>query len=417
MKIRMSRFAAGGMLLLAATFISPLSPATASPESPAPPSVSAPDDKQLISAQVPLLMKAPAAECPVPAEGESAVCVTPSKNTQTQGKKSSQVPTLMAIQPVPEWCRQAGVMAPNQYMASRFEACGNWEYTLRVTQTQNGVTTVTGVMEFTVTGFHYGSQNLPTVAHQITIIPNSITGKAVGTTAIGTASCSTNCTNGTTSFGTQVLQTGQPASGEFFYNSTATAAGAVGATGSTWNLTLKAPDSAAANTLSSVSAAVRCDTAVPGISSTGCVIPGITPYINYDGATWGGFGAHVKAAQLSGLPGALGGVPLHRLTDTALRDANRAKACPASLPRPAGYSCDEYPFASTLEGAYTGGGTARTLPWCQVALQGTPSTGPAGYSVCMIDANTNSAAGSVLNSALFVPKRVINGDAFNVHIS
>lgn len=413
----MVSLAASSLLLLAATFISPASPATAMTENPTPPGVSAPDEKQLIGVQEPFLMKAPTAACLPPAEGESAVCITPTKNPPTHPKKSPQVPTLMTVQPVPEWCRQAGVMAPNQYMASRFEACGNWEYTLRVTQTQNGVTTVTGVMEFTVTGFHYGSQNLPTVAHQITIIPSSMTGTAVGTTAVGTASCSTNCTNGTTSFGTQVLQTGQAASGEFFYNTTATAAGSVGATGSTWNLTLKAPTSSAASTLTSVSAAVRCDTAVPGISSTGCVVPGITPYINYDGATWGGFGAHVKAAQLSGLPGALGGLPLHRLTDTALRDANRAKACPTSLPRPAGYSCDEYPFASTIEGAYTGGGTARTLPWCQVALQGTPSTGPTGYSVCMIDANTNSAAGSVLNSALFVPKRVINGDAFNVHIS
>lgn len=40
-----------------------------------------------------------------------------------------------------------------------------------------------------------------------------------------------------------------------------------------------------------------------------------------------------------------------------------------------------------------------------------------GYSVCMIDANASSAAGRGLNSALFVPKRVINRDASNVHIS
>lgn len=61
---------------------------------------------------------------------------------------------------------------------------------------------------------------------------------------------------------------------------------------------------------------------------------------------------HIQAAQDSGLPNVL-----TRVTDPNISDANRATACPSSYPRPDGFSCDEYPFASTYQGAiFTGGG-------------------------------------------------------------
>ena len=89
---------------------------------------------------------------------------------------------------------------------------------------------------------------------------------------------------------------------------------------------------------------------------------------------------------------------------------------PASLVRPPGKSCDEYPFASTYEGAALSGGGPRTQSWCQVPLSGPPSTGPAGYSVCTINAAENSQAGSLLNSVLYSPYRVIDGDAFHINV-
>ncbi|WP_221354336.1 NucA/NucB deoxyribonuclease domain-containing protein [Streptomyces beigongshangae] len=42
---------------------------------------------------------------------------------------------------------------------------------------------------------------------------------------------------------------------------------------------------------------------------------------------------------------------LTRLTDKAKIRQNRNTACPSSLERPAGKQCDEYPFASTWQGA------------------------------------------------------------------
>lgn len=109
-------------------------------------------------------------------------------------------------------------------------------------------------------------------------------------------------------------------------------------------------------------------------------------------------------------------MPLHRLTDTKKKDANRNAACKGRA-KVTGHDCDEYPFASTYEGAATGGGTARTQDWCQITLTDPPSTGASGYSVCMINSAENQQAGSLMNSKLFVPSRVLDGDAFFVEIT
>jgi hypothetical protein len=142
-----------------------------------------------------------------------------------------------------------------------------------------------------------------------------------------------------------------------------------------------------------------------------------TPTMEY--WRWGEYSElarHIQEAQWSGLPGAPGGSPLTRLTDGGLQELNRTFACPGHYPRPPGRSCDEYPFASTWQGAYTSGSSAhaRTQSWCQVDEPVT--TGPYGWSVCMIDDWQNSAGGGALGN-WFVANRVISGDPFYVHIS
>lgn len=406
--------------LFAASFVAGPSPAIAENSSESKSkeqgqTATAPAAVELVSSTVPQQLAAlEQSTCAVPAEGETVICITPTKKSPDPKKEKSGTLTPMTVQPIPLWCAEAGVLDQGQYRASRYQACGSWGYRMNVVKVVNGTQTITGVMDFTVTGFHYGAQDIPTVAHQITVIPSSMTGDAVGTTATATAGCWTNCIDGSADFGTQVLTTGNGSSGEFFYSTTATSQGAVGPTGSNWNLTFKAPSATNTIQLGSYSLNVRCDTAVPGVSTTGCVIPALTPFIQYQG--FSEFGAHVTFAQQSGLPGALFDAPLHRLTDDVLRTKNRTTACPGSYFRPPGKSCDEYPFASTHEGAFTGGGQARTWPWCLVVLTNVPSTGATGYSVCMIDEAENSYAGSLLNSVLYVPMRVIEADAFYVDI-
>jgi hypothetical protein len=105
-------------------------------------------------------------------------------------------------------------------------------------------------------------------------------------------------------------------------------------------------------------AQVRCDS-VQGIGlgrRGGCVHPDYTPTYTLDTKDWrvDEVAWHIKWAQ-DNLKTAWGvqdsGPPLRRLTDSDLIDDNREAACPRSRPRPPGQTCDEYPFASTYQGA------------------------------------------------------------------
>jgi hypothetical protein len=94
----------------------------------------------------------------------------------------------------------------------------------------------------------------------------------------------------------------------------------------------------------------RCDAVMIGVSP-GCVVPGVTPILG-SMATLPNIAANIAAVQAAG-PHHYGRKadesPLRR--NTALEAANRAVACPDSLTRPTGQSCDEYPFARTDQGA------------------------------------------------------------------
>ena len=131
---------------------------------------------------------------------------------------------------------------------------------------------------------------------------------------------------------------------------------------------------------------------------------------------------HILDAQNSGLPGGrFSSAPLTRLVNGSLQDTNNRKACHASdvtyVRITDVLSCDEYPFQSTYEGAFTGGGDPRTYPYCGIVLPQASSTGLNGYSICMISAPDNEKGGSALQRGTYVPSRVINGDAFWVTIT
>lgn len=122
---------------------------------------------------------------------------------------------------------------------------------------------------------------------------------------------------------------------------------------------------------------------------------------------------HVYKAQLSGLPGRLGtGTYLKKLSNATKVAANGTKACPSSLVRPTGYSCDEYPFRSTYQGASTSGATlARSFPGCR--MPDPQRTGSTGWSRCFIPTTQNSSAGGLL-SAFYSNERMLDGDLYQV---
>lgn len=181
--------------------------------------------------------------------------------------------------------------------------------------------------------------------------------------------------------------------------------------------------------------AVRCDNARPGLPGVGCVIKNFTPVMVYDlTGRYPTLARHLRDAQGSGLPGAYPrGAVLNRTTP-ALAEKNRTRACPSTFPRPdKSRTCDEYPPASTAQGAFTANPGAlprnlrRTFPWCKLRAEaGIPyRRGPKGYSICMINWRHNRDGGNAL-AQFYDAKRILppvradkpstKGDAFRIRI-
>jgi len=143
----------------------------------------------------------------------------------------------------------------------------------------------------------------------------------------------------------------------------------------------------------------RCDSEkFQGNPPPGCVNPDFKPTFKLtasDGVP--DITAHIARAQRTlkqawGLKGS--GPALHRTTDDALIDRNRRVSCPPNRKRPTGKNCDEYPFASTEEGA---------------------ANNP-DFSWAWVNARQNSVAGGKLGS-FYAKNRVIDKDAFWVAVS
>jgi len=164
----------------------------------------------------------------------------------------------------------------------------------------------------------------------------------------------------------------------------------------------------------------ECDFDVPGAQTAGCAF-------YYSPATWvfnptnaGRVAYHMNAAMQMGLPGSpASGRPLHRLIDVVAAENNRTIAC-RNLPSARLMSCDEYPFASTYEGAatstvYLGWPATRvTQPNCSYNLP-IPATLAQGISVCRVPALQNSSQGGQA-SAFYLQNRYRDWDPFYVEV-
>lgn len=147
----------------------------------------------------------------------------------------------------------------------------------------------------------------------------------------------------------------------------------------------------------------------------GCVYSDYPGRMVYGNSMYPEFTKHVKAAMKSGLPGGVGsGTYLNRITSATDSAKNGATACPPSLTRnrPKGTQCDEYPFRSVKQGAWTNGThVARTFSWCR--MPGRKRTGKKGFSRCFINGSQNAAAGSLLGQ-FYLSQHILNGDKFQV---
>ncbi len=114
---------------------------------------------------------------------------------------------------------------------------------------------------------------------------------------------------------------------------------------------------------------VRCDNTprMSPVADGGCVHPDYTPTYGisvtgpYDQVAWHILWAQRNLTHHWGWQGH--GPELTRTMNRSLIRANRRTACPSSIPRPSGKSCDEYPFASTHQGASVNPDFSCT--WCR----------------------------------------------------
>ncbi len=152
---------------------------------------------------------------------------------------------------------------------------------------------------------------------------------------------------------------------------------------------------------------IRCDNNVVASMGKGCVYPGVKPSLTLSKTgTASGVAVHVGKAISSGLPSTL-----TRTTPT-LATKNRTKACPSSLMRDPGYECDEYPFASSTQGAASGG-SARVPSGCRwTSVSGSGAT---GWSRCQVLKEQNHRGGTQLGD-LYRNNRVLPGDQYVVRV-
>ncbi|MGW7283731.1 NucA/NucB deoxyribonuclease domain-containing protein [Streptomyces sp. NPDC054844] len=360
------------------------------------------------------------------AAGEKTVaCIAPApaRKPTPPAASRSQLSTRAARQPLPmpDWCYESSNGDGTWYF-DRSHACSIDTKSVNVFNVQTGA--LVGQLLYQTNEYVYTDDTAGTWGHQVAILLYNTWGQTSGTTVEGEATCAGACSLPASDidFPAQLVTLSNMPYGDALPTTTATASGAIGEAKSTMYWEFKNPSWTKQPDMvgSQVPVTVRCDNATKGVSAVGCVFRDYAPVnVVSRSGLYPNYARHIADAQASGLPGAYpDGQPLTRLTDDTARQNNRNTACPQAssggYPRPTGYSCDEYPFASTHEGAASNPLLGRTFEWCQISAL--PSrTGP-GWSACMIPAAENTAAGRDDLRLFYNENRILEKDPFYVWI-
>jgi hypothetical protein len=295
---------------------------------------------------------------------------------------------------------------------SRSDACGVEEWVATTYLVPSG--TVIGQNYFSVRQTVRTSQFSKIWAHDVEFTSLSAWGVDVGDRINAFQACTGNCG----SLGGQInglpMPIGLPIRGTGNVQGNVYVSGDVASAASAWRFWLVTPSGSdlppiqSPVVLTSWTPTIRCDIATPGTSSPGCVFPAFAPQLLIYQSSYPSYYKHIRDTQSYGVPNLL-----TRLVDPAAQTDNRNRACPGMYPRPSGFQCDEYPFSSTREGAFTGGyAGGQTLTGCQVSWLPIRVSG-AGYSACMIPEAENRNGGIDLQ-VFYLNNRVINSDRFYV---
>lgn len=344
--------------------------------------------------------------------GAAACVVTPQAVPKDSGV------TTQAVAPLSATCNSA--IGNTSYWITRNDACRIIRSGLNLVNTQNGQ--IIGSTVFDMYFFAFTANNINTWQHQVEIQGISQTPNMAGTTVRAVSRCSGPCVNPSTRFPSQSVSPGREAEGETLFDGAASTAGSVSSARTQFGFIFSNyggvpnPTTTYYTEYNPYTPIVRCDRATPG-RGVGCVFSEYIPAIIYSrSGDVAELARHIGDAQNSGLPGAFpNGAPLTRLLAGDDSRDNRTRACPDSYSRPAGKSCDEYPFATSNQGANTAGGAGRTFSYCSIPQLPTGITGATGYSACMINGTQNSLGGTRL-STFYGDNRVIANERYRVWI-
>lgn len=355
------------------------------------------------------------------ATGVNVTCttITPSTQEAIKALRNSGAPvqssaiTAQALTPSaePQYCFD---YANRGVWGVRENSCEVFSVSVQFFQFQPPSTYIlSGTLAATAISYNYMVPTLNGSIHQLRTFVNTRSGVATSAVVVpGSATCSGGCTGVTSEWSGTSTAPGSSSIGILGFQADPNMPnGAVYRFYSNWTWNYSAPGYSTGPAVGTAYHLTRCDKAA--ITSIGCVWPDQDPWFYLALAAGGSsdvseVARHVQRAQASGLR-----QTLTRTQDSALVTRNRSTACPIGEPRPRGYTCDEYPFASSREGGASGG-SVRTFDGCQTT--GTiGATGEVGYSRCMVVRTQNSRAGAFLGD-FYAKYRVIEGDRFAVKL-
>jgi hypothetical protein len=313
----------------------------------------------------------------------------------------------------------------NSWTLGRHSACTTQnDWVLNVfAVVENGPRTLVGQIPFTITSGTVTSGVSTRWTHNFTMSIGLAWGNVSGTEVFAEPECLAACGILGAGFDFGAATSGSQHSGRAQLQTTSPGPGYVWIAGSAWWFKFANPAwvNPVSETIYVTPPGHRCDEAIGIPGSIGCVYAQKRPVHEIGQTRWPMYARHVQLAINFGLPSVL--------TRTMIReqqDANRAVACPRSPSN--GTSCDEYPFASTHEGAanpmHPYGRTFMILNWnsgyppfyCGINWVSPRAIGDSrGYSVCGIPAVENSGGGTDLG-VFYVANRVIHNDQFAVRV-
>lgn len=306
--------------------------------------------------------------------------------------ETTKVPASGTI-PVPEWCTN------DKIISTRFEVCGMSVWNIEVVTVPGGK--LIGGMRVNQLGYLHSDYDKIDWQYEAVQTFENIWGDANGTTVTATGWCHGDCLVENQFWPTQIAKQRLPGeepwegyvvgvSNKFQANETGN--GVLGG-----ETTLSNPKWANLQISNAGDAPnVRCDNVLWKQQPAGCVVSEAIPEMFYElNGPFPELARHIQQAQAKGLPGVKGRTPpapLTRAMADSVKKKNNDKACPESLPRPAGKDCDEYPFQSTWQGA---------------------AYGP--YDIAMIDRDQNRNGGTALK-VFYDRNRVLEENKFWVTI-